>query len=112
MFIRNQYTMNQITINGRTWTARSVSETGTVSAWNSKYISPDGDYVNVYIDTECEDLVLRCFSGAGLSAIQINVLDFSQFRDKADLHLVTHSFEEQCIRIADYFCRILCEYRE
>lgn len=79
--------------------------------WSSHYYCPDGDAVELYISNDKSHFELLCFSGIGISKIIIHDLDFSSLQDKVKDLNFKESFEEQCIRIADYFCNLFCEYK-
>lgn len=99
------------TINGRIWSLHEKYP--TCQLWNANYWCPDGDGIQLYIQPDKEGLNLSCFSGIPASEIFVDYIDFSVFWKKAKLDQVEKpSYELQCIMIADYLCRIFCEYKE
>lgn len=99
-------------IDGRKWWWQTSTTDTMVQVWVSDYIWPDGDCVELYIDTQKEQMWLLAFSGIGSSHIHIQLSEFRYFMDKIPTFDIHERFEVQCLRIADYLCRIFCEYRE
>lgn len=105
-------------INGRKWSYRETSKVNPlIDNWSAKYYClNDGDGINLYIENEegNKGFTLECFSGIPASFIYLNEIDFRTFWEKAGLDKLIEPpcYELQCIMIADYLCRIFCEYKE
>lgn len=79
--------------------------------WTVNYWCPDGDGISLYISKTKDSLELECFSGIGRSKIIIDEIEFSYLSNKIEIDF-SKPFELQCLTIADYFCRLFCEYKE
>lgn len=96
-------------VSGRLWRFVQYCMNKEFQLWTADYWCPDGDGIELYIaDTYFE---LNCFSGIGQSRIIMHDIEFSYLQDKVNLDF-RESFDVQCCKIADYFCRLFCEYRE
>lgn len=97
-----------IIVGGRDW--NFVKRVNEYQVWTSDYWCPDGDGVLLYIGDMYFEL--SCFSGIGSSVIKMQDIDFAYMQDKVkDLDLRA-PFEIQAIKVADYFCRIFCQYSD
>lgn len=113
-------------INGRKWSYIKTSKVNPlIDNWSADYYCGDGDGINLYIENIEEQknnshlptvkgFTLECISGIPASSIYVDEIDFRMFWEKAGLDKLIESpcYELQCIMIADYLCRIFCEYRE
>lgn len=115
--------MKDIRIEGQThdaiWTCRGIVGTELPFAhWTSQYWCDDGDGVELYIDPLNKSFELRCFSGIGASKISVDSVDFGVFWRRIESvgvimkNISEYTFEEQCVIISDYFCRLFCEYED
>ena len=98
-----------VSVGSRTW--QLVQNLKEWQLWTAGYWCPDGDGVELYISNEEESFELFCFSGLGMSKIVMHDVEFSYLSDKVDIDF-KKPFEVQCVQIADYFCRLFCEYSE
>lgn len=99
-------------IDGRKWEWTTSTTDTSVQLWVANYIWPDGDGVELYIDWQKEQMWLLAFSGIGSSHIHIEYSEFRYFMDKIPTFDIHEPFQLKALRIADYLCRIFCEYRE
>jgi len=115
--------MKDIRIDGQThsalWTYRGTVGTELpFGHWTSQYWCDDGDGVELYIDPTNRSFELQCFSGIGASKISVDSIDFGLFWRRIDnvginiMPVSNYTFEEQCVIISDYFCRLFCEYTD
>lgn len=104
-------TPRQYIIDGRKWWfAKELLEH---NIWYSNYYCSDGDGVELYIEKDNGGFTLNCFSGIPASSIYMDNVDFGVFQyapNKIEELDFRESFEQQCIRIADFLCRKFCEY--
>ena len=83
--------------------------------WTSSWFCDDGDSCELYIEkNEIGGFELNCFSGIPGSKIYIDSVDFGTLWRKANIGtpIKTHSYEEQCVLIADYLCSLFCKYED
>jgi hypothetical protein len=106
--IKMSFLGDSIFIDGRAWRFVQNCMDDQYQLWVSCYWCPDGDGIELYIGKD--HFELSCFSGIGSSIVKISDLDFVYFQDKIPLLDFKEPFDMQCIRIADYFCRIFCTY--
>lgn len=102
--------LQQHIVGGRAWRFVQLCMKGEYQLWVADYWCPDGDGIELYIgDGHFE---LSCFSGIGGSVIKMQDLDFTYIQDKVSGLDFREPFEVQAVKVADYFCRLFCEYRE
>lgn len=102
--------LQQHIIGGRAWRFVQLCMKGEYQLWVADYWCPDGDGIELYIgDGHFE---LSCFSGIGGSVIKMQDLDFTYLQDKVSELDFREPFEIQAVKVADYFCRLFCEYSE
>lgn len=112
------------TVNGRfsdrVWDMRTDFEHENIQAWHSMWWCDDGDGVELYIEKDKSGFELSCFSGIPASKIIIDVVDYGTLWNKAfddilDSHvqpIQNYSFVQQSIMLADWFCRLFCEWKD
>ena len=96
-----------ILVDGRNW--KFIKQLDEYQLWAADYWCPDGDGIELYISNDKDNFELTCFSGIGMSKIIIHDIEFVYLQSKAKLDF-KEPFEKQCVRIADYFCRLFCDY--
>lgn len=96
-------------VGGRVWRFVQVCTKAEYKLWVADYFCADGDGVELYIAND--HFELSCFSGIGNSVIKMSDLDFIYLQDKVLELDFREPFEVQAVKVADYFCRMLCEYR-
>lgn len=97
-------------VSGRVW--RFAEQLSEYKLWSANYLCPDGDGIGLYIANDNGHFELECFSGIGVSKIIMHDIEFSYLQDKVKDLNFKEPFEIQCCKIADYFCRLFCEYKE
>ena len=97
-------------VGGRAWRFVKLCMKGEYQLWNADYWCPDGDGIELYIGKE--HFELSCFSGIGASVIKMDSIEFPYMQDKVKELDFREPFEMQCVKIADFFCQILCEYKD
>ena len=102
--------LQQHNVGGRAW--RFVKLFPEYQLWAADYWCPDGDGAELYISNDKSHFELECFSGIGASKVVMHDIEFTYLHDKVKSLDFREPFEAQCVRIADYFCRLFCEYRE
>lgn len=101
--------ITSVLVDGRKWSfKKQLSE---YQLWSANYWCSDGDEAELYISNKDGHLELQCFSGIGLSRIIIKDIEFPYLQDKIKIDF-KEPFEVQCCQIADYLCRLFCEYKE
>lgn len=108
--------METFKVGERTWTLRK--ELPTCDHWIADYSCSDGDGISLYVDKDSfgklkSSFELSCFSGIQASTIHIDEVDFEAVWDKAGykVPIGSFAFAEKCIMLADYFCRLFCEWK-
>ena len=104
--------MDSYNVGDRIWTLRQ--ELPTCYHWIANYYCSDGDGVELYIDKDKNSFDLSCFSGIPASSIHIDEVDFQAIWMLAKYKepIGNYPFAEKCIMLADYFCRLFCEWKE
>ena len=102
--------LQQHNVGGRAWRFVQLYMKGEYKLWVADYWCPDGDGIELYIAKD--HFELSCFSGIGNSVIKMSDLDFVYLQDKITNLDFREPFEVQAVKVADYFCRLFCEYRE
>ena len=101
--------MDKINIGGRDWSF--IKQLPEYQLWSADYWCPDGDGIELYISNDKDNFELECFSGIGMSKIIMHDIEFPYLQDKVEINF-KEPFETQCVKLADYFCRLFCEYRD
>lgn len=102
--------MEKINVGGRNWSF--IKQLPEYQLWSANYWCPDGDGIELYISNDKDNFELECFSGIGMSKIIMHDLEFTYLQGKVQDLDFRELFEMQCVKIADYFCRLFCEYKE
>jgi hypothetical protein len=96
------------------WKHRKELPDAKCDLWDADWCSSDGDGVSLYIDkltNTSGGFELCCFSGIPASKIYVDNVDFGTMWRKANYktRINEHTYEEQCVMIADYLCEIFCD---
>lgn len=103
-------TVANTNVGGRAWRFVKMCMKGEYQLWVADYWCPDGDGIELYIGDGYFEL--SCFSGIGGSVIKMNDLDFPYLQGKVKDLNFRETFEVQAVKIADYFCKLFCEYKD
>jgi len=101
------------------WTYRGlVGTTSPMEHWTADHWwCDDGDGVELYINVLDNSFDLQCFSGVGISRISVDSIDYGVLWKRVKEFILVkdiqdYTFVEQSVIIADYFCRLFCEYQD
>jgi hypothetical protein len=105
MKIENDEKSSCFLVDERKW--KFIKQLDEYQLWTADYWRTDGDGIELYISNDKDNFELYCFSG--ISKIIIHDIEFFYLQSKVKLNF-KEPFENQCCKIADYFCRLFCEY--